>query len=101
MAGSLLRAAGLPELVTGSLAEYAAMALRLARELPLLAGLRDRLTGNRDTVPLFDMTRYTRHLEAAYQRMWETWQRGEAPRSFAVEPLPVRRAGRLGRFFGR
>ena len=34
---------------------------------------------------LFDSDRFRRHIEAAYTRMWEIWQRGEGPRSFRVE----------------
>ena len=34
---------------------------------------------------LFDTTRFTRNLEAAYIAMWERQQRGEPPSSFAVE----------------
>jgi protein O-GlcNAc transferase len=85
VASSLLNAVGLPELVTTSLADYEALALRLASDARLLGELRARLAANRLTRPLFDTRRFCRHLEAAYTRMWETWQRGEAPESFAVE----------------
>ena len=87
VAGSLLHAAGLPELVTGSLAEYEAQALRLARSPGELATLRERLIRNRETAPLFDIGRYTRDLEAGFERMVEIAAAGEAPRSFAVEAL--------------
>jgi protein O-GlcNAc transferase len=87
VAGSLLHAAGLPELVTASLGEYEALGLRLAREPGMLAELRGRLERNRSKAPLFDGERFRRHLESAYRTMWETWQRGEPPRTFAVEPL--------------
>jgi hypothetical protein len=33
---------------------------------------------------LFDTDRFRSHLEAGYLEMWETFQRGEAPRSFRV-----------------
>ena len=88
MAGSLLRAAGLPELVAGSPAKYEALALRLATEPGLLAMLRGRLNGNRRTEPLFDMARYTQHLERAYRQMCDIRQSGNSPTSFAVKPLP-------------
>jgi len=87
VAASLLRAVGLSELVTNNVAEYEALALRLASEPSRLGQLRERLARNRLTHPLFDATRFSRHIEAAYATMWETWQRGEAPRSFAVDPL--------------
>ena len=82
---SLLNAAGLPELVTHSLSSYEAMALRLATDAAFLGELRERLARNQPTHPLFDARRLGRHIEAAYTRMWEIWQRGEPPQSFAAD----------------
>jgi len=87
VAGSLLGAVGLPELITGTLADYEALALKIARDPALLASLRQKLARNRDNHPLFDTERFTRHIEAAYTVMWERAQRGEPPQSFAVEPI--------------
>ncbi len=84
-AASLVKAIGLPELVTHSLAEYEALALRLAREPALLASYRDRLAANRLAYPLFDTDRFRRHIETAYLKMWEICERGEPPRGFKVE----------------
>jgi protein O-GlcNAc transferase len=86
VAASILNAIGLRELVTHNLEDYEALALRLARNAPLLAGIKAKLAHNRSTYPLFDSKRFTRHLEAAYTTMWQTWQRGEKPQSFSVEP---------------
>ena len=86
MAGALLKAVGLPELITTSLEEYEALALRLAQKPEMLAQLRARLAQNRATHPLFDTERFTRNLEAAYRRMWETWIAGGPPLSFTVAP---------------
>ena len=85
VAASLLHAVGLPELVAHDLADYEAMALRLATTPALLTEIRARLAQNR-THPLFDTDRYRRHLEAAYTVMWEQYERGLPPESFAVEP---------------
>jgi predicted O-linked N-acetylglucosamine transferase (SPINDLY family) len=85
--GSLLTAVGLPELITTSLDEYEALALRLAREPELLSSLRSRLAKNRLTCPLFDTERHARHVEAAFTRMWEIHARGEAPRNFSVDAI--------------
>ncbi len=82
VAASLLSAAGLPELITHSIADYEALALRLAKDPILLKGYRDRLNANRAVLPLFDTDRFRRHLEAAYLQMPEIWQSGEQPRSF-------------------
>jgi len=84
VAASLLHAVGLPELVTHSLEEYEALALKLAADGSLLQSVRQKLAGNRGTHPLFDTNRFRRHIEAAYTTMWEIWQRGDSPRSFAV-----------------
>jgi protein O-GlcNAc transferase len=84
MAGSMSHAIGLPELVTSSLPEYEARALQLAGEPARLAELRRRLADNRSRMPLFDMARYTRDIEAAYTGMWDRWRAGETPVAFNV-----------------
>jgi predicted O-linked N-acetylglucosamine transferase (SPINDLY family) len=84
MAGSLLHAIGLPELVTYSPEAYEALALRLAREPVLLERVRRKLAANIRTAPLFDTARFTRHMEAAYARIWEMHRRGESPCGFSV-----------------
>jgi predicted O-linked N-acetylglucosamine transferase (SPINDLY family) len=88
VAASLLKAVGLPELITTSLEDYEALALRLARDPALLGGIKDKLLRNRDTYPLFDTARFTRHLEAAYTMMWQRYQRGEPPQALAVNSIP-------------
>jgi predicted O-linked N-acetylglucosamine transferase (SPINDLY family) len=87
VAASLLHAIGLPELITHSLEEYEALALKLATDPDLLAGIRTKLAHNRDTHPLFDTDRFRHHMEAAYSTMWERHQRGEPPAGFAVQPI--------------
>jgi predicted O-linked N-acetylglucosamine transferase (SPINDLY family) len=84
VAGSLITAVGVPELITGSLAAYEALGVKLAREPELLAKLRDKLARNRATSALFDSDRFRRHVEAAYTAMWRNWQAGKPPKSFAV-----------------
>jgi predicted O-linked N-acetylglucosamine transferase (SPINDLY family) len=84
VAGSLLQAVGLPELITDNLKDYEAMALKLATNPELLAEIRVKLANNRLTYPLFDTKRFTRNLEKAYFMMWEKFQRGELPDSLSV-----------------
>jgi predicted O-linked N-acetylglucosamine transferase (SPINDLY family) len=84
VAASLLRAVGLPELVTSSLDEYQSLALRLAKEPPTLQEIRQKLAHNHAVAPLFDTDRFRRHIERAYVEMWERNQRGESPASFEV-----------------
>jgi protein O-GlcNAc transferase len=87
VAASLLRAVGLPELVTMSLEDYEALALKLAHDLSFLQAIKAKLVRNRNIYPLFDTARFTRHLEAAYATMWERYQRREEPQAFAVAPI--------------
>lgn len=84
VAASLLNAVGLPELITESLADYEALALKLATRPALLSDIRARLSRNRSEYPLFNAKRFCSHIESAYTLMWERHQRGDPPASFAV-----------------
>ncbi len=98
MAGSLLTAAGLPELVTYSLADYEALAIRLATEPDLLGDFKHRLIRGRATAPLFDMGRFAVNLERAYREIQDIRLAGEAPRFIAVEPdAPAAKSNRKNR----
>jgi predicted O-linked N-acetylglucosamine transferase (SPINDLY family) len=79
VAASLLSAAGLPELITGGLPEYEALAVELATNPPRLAQIRQKLLANRLAAPLFDTPRFARQIEAAYAEMHERWLAGRAP----------------------
>ena len=85
VAASLLCAVGLPELVTHSLDDYEALALKLATDRTLLAGIRERLERNRLTFPLFNTDRLRSEIERAYERMWEIFQNGQAPQPIIIE----------------
>lgn len=78
VAGSLLHAIGLPELITHTLADYEALAVALARDPARLAALKVRLAANRATHALYDTDGFCRNLEAAYVAMWRRSQLGEA-----------------------
>lgn len=87
MAGSLLHAIGMPELITATPEDYVALAIRLGREPELLAATKAKLAANRTTKPLFDTDRFRRHIEAAYLAMWERVQRGEPPADLSIAPI--------------
>jgi predicted O-linked N-acetylglucosamine transferase (SPINDLY family) len=89
VAGSLLMASGLPELITHSIEDYEALALKLAREPYLLQNLRRKLAINRTSHPLFDSHLTYRHLEAAYETMWSRQRAGLSPETFVVERLGI------------
>jgi len=69
VAGSLLQAVGLPELVTQTNEDYEALALELATDPAKLAAVRAKLAANRLTTPLYDTERYTRDFEALLEGM--------------------------------
>ncbi len=84
VAASLLRAIGLPELITHTSQEYESLAVELARNPGRLAGIRDKLEKNRLTTPLFDTLLFTRHIEAAYQAMHDRYRAGLPPDHIVV-----------------
>ncbi|HEX3487631.1 MAG TPA: tetratricopeptide repeat protein [Micropepsaceae bacterium] len=88
VAGSVLNAAGLSELVTASPAEYEELALKLARDRPALAAVKAKLAANRDRCALFDTAQFARNLERAFTHMVERQRQGLAPESFAVDSIP-------------
>ena len=85
IAGSLLHAMELPELITRLRAVTSACS---SRALPqALAKLRRRVAEQRDTAPLFDSSRYRRHIETAYAMMWQRHDNGQPPAGFSVPQL--------------
>lgn len=91
VAASLLRAMGLPELVTSSLDAYEGLALSLSRDASALSRIKTKLGENRHTHALFDTARFTRNLESAFEAIWNRTQRGEPPGDLAMAPAESRR----------
>jgi predicted O-linked N-acetylglucosamine transferase (SPINDLY family) len=85
MAASLLRSVGLSELIADSLQDYEHRGRQLVCDRTRLAGLKQALTAQRTTSPLFDTARVCRQLEAAYHHMYDRRVHGELPASFDVE----------------
>ena len=79
MAASLLKAIGLPELITNSHEEYEARALELAMDRSLLAHAREKIARHRETFPLFDTARFAKHLEFAYSAILARHRAGLPP----------------------
>ncbi|OAI06032.1 UDP-N-acetylglucosamine-peptide N-acetylglucosaminyltransferase [Methylomonas methanica] len=79
VAGSLLHAIGLPELIAADLEGYYDLALELATHPERLSEVRQKLADNRLSTPLFDIKAYTRNLEALYQTMWQRHVAGDLP----------------------
>lgn len=80
VAGSILRNAGMGELITESAADYERKVIELATEPGKLRDLRHRLRETRDQCPLFDTPRFVRNLETAYEDMFGAFlARGAQP----------------------
>ena len=78
--GSLLRSAGMPDLVTETPEDFVARAVHLAGagkgELEVI---RARLIANRDTCTLFDVAKLARSLEGLYRQMRDEYRAGKLP----------------------
>jgi predicted O-linked N-acetylglucosamine transferase (SPINDLY family) len=66
---SLLRAVGLPQLITTNLPAYTELALTLTADPVFLQSLRTHLVQARQTSPLFDAAAFARALEDGYRQM--------------------------------
>jgi predicted O-linked N-acetylglucosamine transferase (SPINDLY family)/SAM-dependent methyltransferase len=96
MAGSLLRAVDLPQLITYNFEDYEEKAVELANNPQRIASMKRQLVANRLTCALFDSPRFVRNMEAALLKV----AKPAAPRLAAPEhavhpseetpPAPVR-----------
>ena len=81
VAGSLLRAVGLPELITHDLTHYETLAAALGADPARLAALRSKLASSRSDAALFDVATYTLNLEALFTQMWQRHLAGLPPQA--------------------
>ena len=70
---SILTTAGMADYVADTVAMYVEMAVALASDTARLADLRRRLRGQLLASPLCNGALFTKNLEGAYRRMWQTW----------------------------
>ena len=77
--GSLVRAAGTPEMVVESADEYVAHAIAFARAPDTLVALRTRLRMHRAHCRLFDMENLTTRIECLFEDMAERHRQGLTP----------------------
>lgn len=66
MAGSLLAALDVPELIASNLEDYYSRALELASNEAMMIRLREKIAAHRDSTLLFDSERFTRNLESVF-----------------------------------
>jgi predicted O-linked N-acetylglucosamine transferase (SPINDLY family) len=79
MAGSLLNAVGLPDLVTETLADYERLAVTLGRQPARVASYQRYLAEHGRSSPLFDLPQLVRDIETAFERLVVDWRAGHAP----------------------
>ncbi|MES2741365.1 MAG: methyltransferase domain-containing protein [Pseudomonadota bacterium] len=82
MAGSLLRAVDLPELITFNFADYEERAVALAADPERIAAMKRQLDSNRLSCALFDSPRFVRNLETVLRQV----AKGPAPARLAAHP---------------
>ena len=76
---SLLSAIGLPELITYSEEEFIQLACTLGKDAQALKAVKSKLATNCLTMPLFNSQLYCKHLEAAYQEMYQRYINNLSP----------------------
>ncbi|MES2913261.1 MAG: hypothetical protein V4718_17850 [Pseudomonadota bacterium] len=86
--GSILRAAGLAELVTDSPAEYVKKIVELAHKPEALQGLKRRITAARTSSHPFDLASRLKGWQSAWTIMAQRSRMGRAPASFDVPSPP-------------
>ncbi len=84
VAGSLLNAIDLPELITTTEENYENLALALATNPRKLQAIKEKLLENRDTKPLFDTALFTQHLEQAYRKIYDLYYEGAKPEHIVI-----------------
>jgi len=85
VAGSLVTAIGMTDMIVADGEEYVRRAIEIATTPGLAAQLKTRLAENKKTAPLFHAERYAQNLEKAYVGMHERRCAGLPPEAINVE----------------
>jgi predicted O-linked N-acetylglucosamine transferase (SPINDLY family) len=81
VAGSLLNALELPELITNTFHEYEQTAIELASNSEKLKSIKVRLNTNRLTTPLFDTTLFVKYFESAFLEIYQIQLESSIPKN--------------------
>jgi protein O-GlcNAc transferase len=87
VAASLLKAVGLPELITSEREQYERVAVDLATDPDKLQAIKAKLAHNRLTTALFDTKLYTRNVERAYQVINQRQREGLPPEHIVISSV--------------
>jgi predicted O-linked N-acetylglucosamine transferase (SPINDLY family) len=77
--GSLVRSAGVGDLICASAEDYVDRAVAFGLDRSLLHPYRETLAAERDRCPLFDTPSLVRHLEALFREMWDDYEKDRLP----------------------
>ena len=89
MAGSLLQAVDMPQLITHNLEDYEERAVKLGLDRPQVETLKQQLQDNRMNCALFDSAQFVRDLEDRYQQIAIKGNAGLKAPEFAGARAPV------------
>jgi protein O-GlcNAc transferase len=87
VAGSILHAVGLRELIVDSEQAYEALALKIYRDRGYHRQLKQRVREGVRHGVLYDAVKYTRHFEGALIEVFESQRRGDPPQDMEVAQL--------------
>jgi predicted O-linked N-acetylglucosamine transferase (SPINDLY family) len=90
VAASLLSAMDMPELITHSLEQYESLAFELATNPDKMASVKNKLSQNRSTRPLFDTVQFAKGMESVFAKMWNRHTQGLPPDHLPHEQRPAR-----------
>jgi tetratricopeptide (TPR) repeat protein len=79
MAASLLHSVNLPELITYSTKDYESLAIELCQDKVKYVNIKGKLSTNLPKSKLFDIDKYTRHIESAFTNVYNRLQNNEDP----------------------
>ena len=65
----------------------AALAVGLANNANDLARIKDKLARHRKTKPLFNTSLFVKHLEYAYEKVWQNFKAGDNPEPIRVPEI--------------
>ena len=86
VAGSLLSAVGLDELITHTELEYEELILELALNPKKLKKIKHKLNKNKITEPLFDTELYISHIEQSYLKAYDNYLLGNNTVNINISP---------------
>ena len=89
VAASLLMAVGLPELVVQNEIEYENLILEIASSPRKLFKIKEILSSNKLSKPLFNFEMYISHLEDAYKQVFENYLKGNKVKTIYVKPQSI------------